>query len=260
VEPAEQVVAGRSAGQAPVRLVVDGLSVQFGGFRALDRVSLEAASDEVVGLIGPNGAGKTTLLNALTGVVSPDAGRVVLGERDLTGASAEDVARAGLARTFQNLRLFADLSVRENVAVAGLAAGHRGAARPAVDVDALLADAGLWAARDRLAGELDYGSQRRLELARAAALAPLFLLLDEPTSGMSESESAAMIDHVRRTASLAGSGVVVIDHDLHFITGVCDRIYVLDHGQLLAHGTTTEIQRDPRVIEAYLGSSTSAST
>jgi ABC-type branched-subunit amino acid transport system ATPase component len=240
---------------SPSHLVVEGLSVRFGGFRALERVSLEAASDEVVGLIGPNGAGKTTLLNALTGVVAPDSGHVRLNGRDLTGAPAEVVARAGLARTFQNLRLFTDLSVRENVAVAAVAAARHRADRPAADVDRLLADAGLWSVRDRLAGELDYGSQRRLELARAAALSPSFLLLDEPTSGMSETESTAMIDHVRRTAANAGAGVLVIDHDLHFIIGVCDRIYVLDHGQLLAHGTTTEIQRDPRVIEAYLGSS-----
>ncbi len=245
---------GELAADATVRarLAIEGLSVRFGGFRALDDVSLAAGSDEIVGLIGPNGAGKTTLLNAVTGVVAPDAGRIVLDGRDLTGVPPEAVARAGLARTFQNLRLFAELTVRENVAVAALAAErHRDARPPAVDD--LLVAAGLWDAQDRLAGELDYGSQRRLELARAAALAPTFLLLDEPTSGMSDAESAAMIDHVRRTAAGVGAGVVVIDHDLHFITSICDRIYVLDHGQLLAHGTTEEIQRDPRVIEAYLG-------
>jgi branched-chain amino acid transport system permease protein len=253
--PEPESAASVSAVRSPSHLVVEELSVRFGGFRALERVSLEASSDEVVGLIGPNGAGKTTLLNALTGVIEPDSGLVRLNGRDLTAAPAEVVARAGLARTFQNLRLFTDLSVRENVAVAAVAAARHRADRPAADVDRLLADAGLWAVRDRLAGELDYGSQRRLELARAAALSPSFLLLDEPTSGMSETESAAMIDHVRRTAEDAGAGVLVIDHDLHFITGACDRIYVLDHGQLLAHGTTAEIQRDPRVIEAYLGSS-----
>ncbi|HWC69520.1 MAG TPA: ATP-binding cassette domain-containing protein, partial [Acidimicrobiales bacterium] len=140
------------------------------------------------------------------------------------------------------------------LAAAGEQNGRHGG-RPAADVERLLVEAGLWPVRDRVAAQLDYGSQRRLELARAAALSPLFLLLDEPTSGMSETESAAMIDHVRQTAARAGAGVLVIDHDLHFITGVCDRIYVLDHGQLLAHGTTAEIQRDPQVIEAYLGSS-----
>jgi branched-chain amino acid transport system permease protein len=258
----EEVPAPASADGSegtPARLAVEDLSVRFGGFRALEAVSLEVGTGEVVGLIGPNGAGKTTLLNALTGVVAPDAGRVELDGVDLTGAPAEAVARAGLSRTFQNLRLFDELSVRENVAVARLAAARHGngqhAGRPVADVDQLLVEAGLWAVRDRVAAQLDYGSQRRLELARAAALSPLFLLLDEPTSGMSETESAAMIDHVRQTAARAGAGVLVIDHDLHFITGVCDRIYVLDHGQLLAHGTTAEIQRDPQVIEAYLGSS-----
>ena len=235
-------------------LVASGVDVAFGGFQALTGVGIVATRSEVVGIIGPNGAGKTTLLNVITGLVESDSGRISLGDTDLTTAPSFKIARSGLVRTFQNLRLFPSLTVRENVEVSYLVAASHRRHRSPCDVDGLIAAAGLWAHRDRRARELDYGTSRRLELARAAAAAPAFLLLDEPTSGMSDSESLQMIEQVRQIAGLVGAGVVVIDHDLNFIIGICDRIYCLDCGQVIAHGTPEEIQADPVVQAAYIGS------
>ncbi len=237
----------------PSRLVAEGVSVRFGGFVAVHEASIEVRSGEVVGLIGPNGAGKTTLLNAITGIVPVTKGRVRLDGHDLTRRAAHRIARAGVARTFQNFRLFAGLAVREHVEVAALVARRHRRGRFHPDPTWLLVDGDLWEDRERPAGQVDTGTARRLELARAAALAPSFLLLDEPTTGMSEAESRAMIEHVRRTADAVGAGVLVIDHDLHFITRVCDRIYVLDQGRVIAHGTPEEVQADPKVRVAYLG-------
>ncbi len=234
-------------------LVTDGLGVVFGGFTAVDNVSITVAPGRIHGLIGPNGAGKTTFVNLLTGQVEPTSGTVHIGDRLLSGAPYKR-ARDGVARTFQNLRVFPSLSVRENVAVADLIAHDHRSHRAGVSVDELLALSGLSQMADRMASTLDYGNQRRLEIARAAALRPDFLLLDEPTSGMSSSESLEMVDHVRRVATAIGAGVLVIDHDLGFITNICEHITVLDQGTVLAEGTAEEVQRDQRVIEAYLGS------
>ena len=227
--------------------------MEFGGFRALDGASIEVSNREIVGLIGPNGAGKTTLVNVMTGIVDPTTGAVHLGELPLTSEPSHAIARAGLVRTFQNLRLFTSLTVRENVEVAALTASvHRNGGTRA-DIDAIVAGAGLWDQRNRRAGQLDYGNSRRLELARAAAAAPAFLLLDEPTSGMSDTESLAMVESVRRMAAAVGAGVLVIDHDLNFITGICDRVYCLDQGRMIAIGTPDEVQAHPAVKAAYLG-------
>ena len=229
------------------------VSVEFGGFRALDGASIEVSNREIVGLIGPNGAGKTTLVNVMTGMVDPTSGEVHLGEMGLTSEPSHVIARAGLVRTFQNLRLFSSLTVRENVEVAALMASvHRNDGTRA-DVDAIVAGSGLWEQRNRRAGQLDYGNSRRLELARAAAAAPAFLLLDEPTSGMSDAESLAMVESVRSMAAAVGAGVLVIDHDLNFITGICDRVYCLDQGRVIASGTPAEVQAHPAVQAAYLG-------
>jgi branched-chain amino acid transport system permease protein len=247
--------AAASGPDGTAGLVASGITVHFGGFEALRSVDLTASGSGVTGIIGPNGAGKTTLLNVLTGLVVPTDGMFTLDGRPLTGSSPHAIARAGLVRTFQNLRLFPALSVHENVAVASLANRRSGSRRsaPGPTADELVAAVGLWEQRHRRARELDYGSARRLELARAAAGGPRFLLLDEPTSGMSEAESEAMIGQVRRIAELAGAAVIVIDHDLGFITGICDRIYCLDQGRVLAIGTPDEIRADRRVQEAYLG-------
>jgi branched-chain amino acid transport system permease protein len=251
VGPGDAAPATLAASTAELR--TSDLGVVFGGFTALDHVSVTVAPGQIHGLIGPNGAGKTTFVNLLTGIVEPTSGTVHLGDTLLSGPPFRR-ARQGVSRTFQNLRVFDSLSVRENIAVADLVAHDHRSHRAGVDVDVLLALSGLTEYADRAACTLDYGNQRRLEIARAAALRPDFLLLDEPTSGMSERESLAMVDHVRRIADAIGAGVLVIDHDLGFIVNICQHITVLDQGRVLAEGTAEEIQRDPRVIEAYLGS------
>jgi branched-chain amino acid transport system permease protein len=233
-------------------LVAEDIVVDFGGFRALDEAGVRVRPGEVVGLIGPNGAGKTTMFNVVTGLVHETSGAVRLGDQDLSADAPYQIARAGLARTFQNLRVFKNLSVRENVELTSLVAWrHRGGGP---SVDELLDSAGLTHVADRPAGTLDYGNQRRLELVRAAALAPEFLLLDEPTSGMSDAESLAMVDRVRATAASLGCGVLVIDHDLGFITRISDHMVVLAEGRVLAEGTPAQVRADPAVAAAYLGS------
>ncbi len=186
-------------------------------------------------------------------MVTPTDGHFGLADRDLTGMPSHGLARAGIVRTFQNLRLFPSLTVRENVEVSARVAETHRTDRVRPDIDSLIAEAGLWEHRDRRAGELDYGNSRRLELARAAAMSPNFLLLDEPTSGMSDAESGEMIEQVRHMAATVGAGVLVIDHDLHFITGISDRIYALDQGRVIAVGTPDEVQTNADVQAAYLG-------
>lgn len=231
-----------------------GIDVSFGGFHALTGAGIEAKGGEIVGIIGPNGAGKTTFVNVITGMVEPTAGKFSIDGKALSGKASFELSRSGLVRTFQNLRLFGALTVRENIEIASLVANEHRSGTSVRDVDALMAEAGLWEHRDRRARELDYGNSRRLELARAAAMAPAFMLLDEPTSGMSDSESITMIEQVRHMAATVGAGVIVIDHDLGFITGISDRIYVFDQGEVIADGTPEEIQADPYVQAAYLGS------
>jgi branched-chain amino acid transport system permease protein len=248
-QPIERTAPTRTA-----TLVADSIDVRFGGFTALSDARLNVAPGEVVGIIGPNGAGKTTLFNVVTGLVNPVSGTVMLGDRDLSHAHPEEVARSGLARTFQNLRLFENLTVFENVALTALVTAKYRPGEPPIDVAWLLRESGLAGLEDRTAGTLDYGNQRRLELARAAALSPEFLLLDEPTSGMSDEESLEMVQRIRTMAAAVGGGVLVIDHDLAFITTISDHIVALAEGEVIAEGTPDEVRRNPKVMAAYLGS------
>lgn len=237
-----------------VQFTASDISVSFGGFQALSGAGITAASGEIVGIIGPNGAGKTTFVNVITGMVEPTDGHFSIGAEPLEGKASFELSRSGLVRTFQNLRLFGALTVRENVETAALVAREHRSGRTVRDVDSLISEAGLWEHRHRRARELDYGNSRRLELARAAAMAPSFMLLDEPTSGMSDTESVTMIEQVRHMAATVGAGVIVIDHDLGFITGISDRIYVFDQGRVIAEGTPAEVQANKAVQAAYLGS------
>lgn len=227
--------------------MLDGVSKRFRGVQAVDGVSLQLGEGEVVGLIGPNGSGKTTLLNLASGVLRPSGGRVAVGERQATDLPPHRFARLGVARTFQQIRLFAGMTVEENVLVGGLAKGV------APDVGGLLRDLGLEGDAERDATTLSYGQQRRVEIARALAGAPRFLLLDEPAAGMNEAESDELLTAVRRIREERGCAVLIVDHDLRLIMRLCDRIHAVAEGRTIGTGTPEQIGRNEAVIQAYLG-------
>ena len=234
------------------RLRATGVARAFEGVAALQGVDLEVRRHEVVGLIGPNGAGKTTLVNCMTGFDLPDTGRVALDEREITRWPVRRRARAGLARTFQHGHLFKGLSVRENVEVAALGVGRsaRAARRRAREL------LGLLDLQDRVeqeAGLLPHGEEMKLGVARALATEPRYVLMDEPAAGLSDAEVPAFADVLRSVRDEHEAGVLVIDHNMALIMGVCDRVYVLDEGSLIAHGPPDEVRRDARVATAYLG-------
>ena len=241
-------------------LEVDGLSKAFGGVRAVDGVSFGVDTGEVVALIGPNGAGKTTCFNLINGQLRPDAGRIVLGGRDVTGQSARALARSGVGRTFQVAATFASMTVRENVALA--LAAHAGATTSLVDgglnrfdgaADVLLERVGARDLADRHSATLAYGDVKRVEIALALAGAPRLLLMDEPTAGMAPRERGALMQVAAGIARRERVALLFTEHDMDIVFGHADRVIVLDRGKILAEGAPDAIRADPRVHEAYLG-------
>jgi branched-chain amino acid transport system ATP-binding protein len=248
-------------------LDVKDLGINFGGLRAVDGLNIQIAPHQLYGLIGPNGAGKTTVFNMLTGVYEPTDGTIELYGEKINGKKPHEIARMGIARTFQNIRLFKDLTVKENVLVAldtqadyGLFTGimklpkynaqeraMNDEALRLLDVFELRDDA------DKLARNLPYGKQRELEIARALGTHPKLLLLDEPAAGMNPQETASLMDTIRTVRDQFNISVLLIEHDMKLVMGICEKITVLNYGTMLACGTPDEIKSNPQVVKAYLG-------
>ena len=250
------------------RLRLDAVRVRFGGIVALEDVSLTAKAGEVLGIIGPNGAGKTTLFDVVAGVRRPSSGRVELDGADITGLSSVKRSRQGLRRTFQRVQAFGWLTVEDNVLAAlewhgggggfmadtlGWPARRRNERSRRATVEATLAHCGLLDVRHELSGSLPIGVARMVELARAIVDTPTVLLLDEPASGLDETEAALLGEQIQRVRRETDCAVLLVEHDAGFVMRQCDRIVVLDQGMVLAEGSPAEIQRDARVREAYLG-------
>ena len=257
---------GQDAGSRAL-LTARGLGKRYAGLVALTDYSLDLPEGRIHGVIGPNGAGKTTLFNLLSGMVKPTTGRIALAGREITGLQPAEVAQAGIARTFQNIRLFGDLSVIDNVRVASQrhepgpfwaamlsTPGFRRRERATTQrAAALLELVGLSLASDRISRSLPYGDQRRLEIARAVATEPRVLMLDEPSAGMNPTETADLLSLIRRLRDERGITIVMVAHDIPLVMGLCDTIQVLNYGVLVAEGIPSVVRNHPAVIEAYLG-------
>ena len=248
-------------------LEVKNLSISFGGLKAVDNFHVEIKKGQLYGLIGPNGAGKTTIFNLLTGVYKPNAGSIVLDDTNITGKSTIEINQAGIARTFQNIRLFKDMSVLDNVK-AGLHNHHKYSTVEGIfrlpryykiekemdeEAMSLLKVFDLDKECDFKASNLPYGKQRKLEIARALATEPKLLLLDEPAAGMNPNETAELMDTIRFVRDNFNMTVLLIEHDMKLVSGICEKLTVLNFGQVLREGATSDVLHDPEVIKAYLG-------
>ncbi|MBB5148876.1 MULTISPECIES: ABC transporter ATP-binding protein [Ureibacillus] len=248
-------------------LKLENIGIQFGGLKAVQNVNMYLNKGELVGLIGPNGAGKTTTFNMLTGVYVPTEGEITFNGQSIKGLKPYQVSHKGISRTFQNIRLFKDLTVLDNVKIANhqlakhsilssilrLPTHFKGEATMEKESIEFLKIFELDVYKDELAKNLPYGMQRRLEIARALAAGPKLLLLDEPAAGMNPQETQELMDLIALIRKEFDLTILLIEHDMSLVMGICERIYVLDHGQLIAEGTSEEIRNNPKVIEAYLG-------